>query len=86
MKNKLAALRRFPAVKKVAAAAAVVATAGQASATTVLDAAARTAISTGFTDMRDTGIDVLTTTWPYLLSITALLFAPKIVKRLAHGL
>ena len=67
----------------VAVGAVVVA--GQASATSVLDTAAKTAITTGFTDMKDTALDVVSTSWPFLLGILAVMFAPKIVKRLAKS-
>jgi len=68
----------------VAVGAVVVA--GQASAASVLDTAAKTAITTGFTDMKDTALDVVSTSWPFLLGILAVMFAPKIVKRLANKL
>lgn len=58
---------------------------GQASAASVLDTAAKTAITTGFTDMKDTALDVVSTSWPFLLGILAVMFAPKIVKRLAKS-
>lgn len=67
----------------VAVGAVVVA--GQASAASVLDTAAKTAITTGFTDMKDTALDVVSTSWPFLLGILAVMFAPKIVKRLAKS-
>jgi hypothetical protein len=58
----------------------------QAHATSVLDTAAKTAITTGFTDMKDTALDVVSTSWPFLLGIMAVMFGPKIVKRLAKSL
>jgi len=57
----------------------------QAHATSVLDAGAKTAITTGFTDMKDTALDVVSTSWPFLLGIMAIMFGPKIVKRLAKS-
>lgn len=57
-----------------------------AHATSVLDAGAKTAITSGFTDMKDTALDVVSTSWPYLLGIMAVMFGPKIVKRLAKSL
>lgn len=59
--------------------------AAQAHATSVLDAGAKTAITTGFTDMKDTALDVVSTSWPFLLGIMAIMFGPKIVKRLAKS-
>lgn len=57
----------------------------QAHAASVLDAAAKTAITTGFGDMKDTALDVVATSWPFLLGIMAVMFGPKIVKRLAKS-
>lgn len=56
-----------------------------ANATSVLDAAAKTAITTGFTDMKDTALDVVTSMWPMYLAIFAVMFGPKIVKRMAKS-
>lgn len=58
---------------------------GAASATSVLDTAAKAAITEGFQSMQDTAIDVVTTSWPFLLAIMAIMFGPKIVKRLARS-
>lgn len=57
----------------------------QAHATSVLDSAAKTAITTGFTDMKDTALDVVSTSWPFLLGVMAIMFGPKIVSRLAKS-
>lgn len=59
--------------------------AASAHATSVLDATAKTAITSGFTDMKDTALDVVSTSWPFLLGIMAIMFGPKIVKRLAKS-
>lgn len=59
--------------------------AAQAHATSVLDAGAKTAITTGFNDMKDTALDVVSTSWPFLLGIMAIMFGPKIVKRLVKS-
>lgn len=56
-----------------------------ANAASVLDAAAKTAITTGFTDMKDTALDVVTSMWPMYLGIFAVMFGPKIVKRMAKS-
>lgn len=71
---------------KLAIVAAGVLTASQSFAASVLDTASKTAITTGFTDMKDTALDVVSTSWPYFLGIMAVMFAPKIVKRLANKL
>jgi len=71
---------------KLAIAAVGVLAASQSFAASVLDAAAKTAISQGFADMKDTALDILVSTWPYFLAILAIMFAPKIVKRLANKL
>jgi hypothetical protein len=55
-------------------------------ADSVLDTASKAAITSGFTDMKDTALDVVTTSWPYFLGVMAIMFAPKIVKRLASKL
>lgn len=83
MKQKLQALKALAARSAVVAGAAVAAT--QAHATSVLDTASKTAITTGFTDMKDTALDVLSTSWPFILGIMAIMFGPKIVKRLAKS-
>ena len=57
----------------------------QAHAASVLDTAAKTAITSGFTDMKDTAMDVVSTSWPYVLGIAAVMFGPKIVKRLVKS-
>lgn len=71
---------------KIALAVAGLLAGSQAFATSVLDATAKTAITTGFGDMKDTALDVVATSWPALLAIMAVMFGPKIVKRLARGL
>lgn len=55
-----------------------------AQAASVLDTAATTAISTGFTDMKDTALQIVGLSWPFLIGIMAVMFAPKVVKRLAN--
>lgn len=83
MKQKLQALKALAA--RTAVVAGGVAAAASAHATSVLDTAAKTAITTGFTDMKDTALDVLSTSWPFILGIMAIMFGPKIVKRLAKS-
>jgi len=48
----------------------------------VLDTAAKTAITTGFTNVQDTALDLLSTSWPFVLSVAAIMFAPRMVKHL----
>lgn len=83
MKEKLARLKALAARSAVAVAGVVVM--AHANATSVLDTGAKTAITTGFTDMKDTALDVVSTSWPFLLGIMAIMFGPKIVKRLAKS-
>jgi hypothetical protein len=83
MKQKLQALKALAFRSTMAVGGLVVA--AQAHATSVLDSAAKTAITTGFTDMKDTALDVLSTSWPFILGIMAIMFGPKIVKRLASS-
>lgn len=83
MKAKLARLKALAA--RSAAAVAGIGLVAQAHATSVLDTAAKTAITNGFTDMKDTALDVVTSSWPLLLGIMAVMFGPKIVKRLAKS-
>lgn len=71
---------------KVAVAVAGLFAGSQAFAASVLDTASKAAVTSGFTDMKDTALDVVTTSWPYFLGIMAIMFAPKIVKRLANKL
>lgn len=70
----------------LAASVATAVMSAQAFAASVLDQASKTAITSGFTDMKDTALDVVSTSWPYFLGIMAVMFAPKIVKRLASKL
>lgn len=75
-------------LKKLLVRAGVVASgvmlSGAAMATSVLDAATKTAITTGFTDVKDTALDVVASSFPFLLGIAAVMFGPKIVKRIVH--
>jgi hypothetical protein len=51
----------------------------EAQAASVLDAATTTAIGSGFTDMQDTILGLLTVAWPYVLGVGVLLMTPGIV-------
>lgn len=55
-----------------------------AQAASVLDAAAKTAISTGYENIQDTALDVVTTAWPFMLALVAIFLAPRIVVRLSR--
>jgi hypothetical protein len=53
-------------------------------ATSVLDSSTTTAIQGGFTDLKDTLIDLLDTAWPFLIAVPVIMMAPKIVTKLVH--
>lgn len=72
--------------KKTMAAFAALGGVAAANAASVLDTASKTAIQGGYQNMQDTALDVVTTSWPYLLGVLAVMFAPKIVKRIAGSL
>jgi hypothetical protein len=57
---------------------------GLASATSVLDTGTQAAVTSGFTDVKDTFLDVVTIAFPFLLGIIAIMLAPRIVKRIAR--
>lgn len=82
MKQKLQALKALAARSMMITGGVLVA--AQAHATSVLDAAARTAITSGFTDTQDTAIDLLSSSWRYVLGMAAIMLAPKILKRLVN--
>lgn len=54
----------------------------QAQAASVIDATTKTAITTGFGDMKDTMLDLLSVGWPYLIAGSVILASPGIVKSL----
>lgn len=54
-----------------------------ASAASVLDAGMKTALTTGFTDLKDTLVDIVGTSWPFILAMTAVGLAPSLVKKFA---
>lgn len=68
--------------KKGAALVAATVVSVQAFAASVLDAATKTAVTSGFTDMKDTLLDVLGVAWPYVIAGSVLLATPQIVKSL----
>ena len=66
----------------IVAAGSAVALSASVQAASVLDAATKTAVTSGFTDMKDTLLDVLTVAWPYIIAGSVLLATPGIVKSL----
>lgn len=72
--------------KKVIALALVaafgVAAVGPASAASVLDTTTTTAITSGFTDMKDTLLGLLAVAWPFLIAVPVIMMAPRIVSKL----
>ena len=55
---------------------------GSVQAASVLDTATKTSVTAGFTDMKDTLLDVLGIAWPYVIAGSVLLATPQIVKSL----
>jgi hypothetical protein len=53
---------------------------GDASAASLLTAADTTAITSGWTDMKDTVIALISSSWAPMLGISAIVIGPKIVK------
>lgn len=54
----------------------------QVQAASALDAGMKTSVTDGFTTLKDTVLDVLSTTFPYILGVMAVLAAPAIVRKL----
>lgn len=55
---------------------------GSVHAASVLDTATKTAVTAGFTDMKDTVLDLLSVAWPYIIAGSVILATPSIVKSL----
>jgi len=68
--------------QKVAAVTVTGMTAIQANAASVIDTATKTAITSGFTDLKDTLLDVLGVAYPYVIGGAVILASPRIVKGL----
>ena len=64
------------------AAIGTVVVASSAHATSVLDTTTITAITGGFTDMKDTLIGLLNVAWPFLIAVPVLMMAPRIVSKI----
>lgn len=68
--------------KQIALAVASAFVVSAANATSVLDTATTTAITAGFTDMKDTLLALLNVAWPFLIAVPVLMMAPRIVSKL----
>ena len=53
-----------------------------AQAASVLDTSTTTAITAGFTDMKDTLLGLLSVAWPFLIAVPVIMMAPRIVSKL----
>lgn len=53
-----------------------------AQAASVLDTSTTTAITSGFTDMKDTLLGLLAVAWPFLIAVPVIMMAPRIVSKL----
>lgn len=53
-----------------------------AQAASVLDTTTTTAITSGFTDMKDTLLGLLAVAWPFLIAVPVIMMAPRIVSKL----
>jgi hypothetical protein len=62
--------------------AAAVGFVGSAQAASVLDTTTTTAITSGFTDMKDTLLALLGVAWPFLIAVPVIMMAPRIVSKL----
>lgn len=72
------------AFRSAAAVVAVGLVSAQAQAASVIDTATKTAISSGFTDLKDTILDLLGVSYPFMIAGAVLLATPQIVKGLIH--
>ena len=55
-------------------------------AVSVLDAATKASVLSGFTDMKDTVLDLTFSIIPVFVVVLAIMLGPKIIKRLANML
>lgn len=62
--------------------AVLLAVSSVANATSVLDTATLTQITSGFTDMKDTLLGLLGVAWPFLIAVPVIMMAPRIVSKL----
>lgn len=53
-----------------------------ANAASVLDTTTTTAITGGFTDMKDTLLGLLNVAWPFLIAVPVIMMAPRIVGKI----
>ncbi len=71
-------------MKKIFIAVSVALLAVQAQAASVIDTATKTAISSGFTNLQDTILDLIVTAMPFIVAGSVLMAAPQIVKGMIH--
>jgi hypothetical protein len=55
---------------------------GDASATSLLDASTTTAIGSGWTDLKDTFLALLNTSWAPFLGVSAIAMSPMVIKKM----
>lgn len=68
--------------KKIATVASVMIMTAQAQAASVIDTATKTAITTGFGDLKDTLLDLVATGFPFIVAGSVIMASPYIVKGL----
>jgi len=68
--------------KQYAAAAFLSVLAVSANAASVLDTTTTTAITGGFTDMKDTLLALLNVAWPFLIAVPVIMMSPRIVGKI----
>lgn len=68
--------------KKLIALLAAASVTVQANAASVIDATTKTAIESGFGDMKDTLLDLLGVGWPFIIAGGVIMASPGIVKSL----
>lgn len=71
--------------KKIAAICATIGSAvlcAPVYAESVLDTTTTTAITSGFTDMKDTLLGLLNVAWPFLIAVPVIMMAPRIVGKI----
>ncbi|MDL1889324.1 hypothetical protein FBQ96_07040 [Nitrospirales bacterium NOB] len=69
-------------LKQYLVAAVVAAVSVGANAASVLDTTTTTAITGGFTDMKDTLLGLLNVAWPFLIAVPVIMMAPRIVGKI----
>jgi hypothetical protein len=64
-----------------AASVALLGVSGTAAADSILDSTMSTALSSGFTDLQDTVVDLVAQCFPYVIGVSIMLASPSLVKR-----